>query len=441
MRSPYHDDFLQLRLYKIKSQEIKLKRKQIEKIKQMLIPVLLLLLTIAIYQTHSSKELNKSGLSQLYQTILNEKSSTLSLDSLDDFRSHFYNILKFSNSPSNRTLMKVERDNLNLKFSWQDKANLDLLKLEVDLTSEKSFDIENVQEVLNLPFPVGDLKKFGNYFSNVINMKLKLSGLKFCLKKARSSTVTCFVSEITIRYMNHNNVVTSTLKSSLTSQVSPPYFNIKFLLNWALMLLCCLLLSLDIILYFFLVKRKKLEKHFQMAKLIYQENYNIEFGNITKNQFELGISFIMGFIGNLSLFYFFLSKLLGQNQSEGLFRVSIVLGWISVFETFTMSNNLQTMINIFRHAFHSLSKIILVWVALSVAFIFSGWLLFPTSNFFNSLANSFTTLFALLVGDSLLPLYKDLSVYTYLAVLYISKFHKFPALFSSSSFSNPSISP
>jgi hypothetical protein len=46
--------------------------------------------------------------------------------------------------------------------------------------------------------------------------------------------------------------------------------------------------------------------------------------------------------------------------------------------------------------------------------------LFPTSKFFNTLFTSFTTLFALLVGDSLLNIHKDIAVHAFLSLIYMS---------------------
>ena len=95
--------------------------------------------------------------------------------------------------------------------------------------------------------------------------------------------------------------------------------------------------------------------------------------------------------------------------------------WTSIVKLFSTNQGPNTMVRVFKHAFKSMSKIMIIWVGVSVAFVFSGYLLFPTSSYFNTLNKSFISLFALMVGDSLLMLHGNLASHGFVSFIFISR--------------------
>ena len=343
----FKDDFLQLRLYKIKTIETRNKTEKIQKTKQLLIPLILILLTIFVVQTQSirSKKLNNENLCEFYQHALNNNLSSVLLDSLEDFRNHFYNILTFMNRPNDSTFVKIDRQNLQLNLTWENTAHMKFYFLTVDFAQSREFDISNVADVLGLPFPLENSKEIGEYFSSILNMDLHISGLFFCLRNFDRSSSKCFESKINLKYINRHNVVVSNIDCSLTSkrlsvlgpfcpnspeffgnrlttsrfnfvyssnsQKEDPIFDIYFLLSLGLMGLGLTMLVLNVYFYYLLVTQKNLDKHFKLIKIIYEENYQIDFKHINNFQktFSIDFLFIISVIGNLCMFGFFFTEM------------------------------------------------------------------------------------------------------------------------------------
>jgi hypothetical protein len=345
---PYQDDFLQLRLYKIKTTQVSTKTLKIQKTKRLLIPLLLLLLTVAIFDSHAlnDKYISAQELAQFYKMTLNKGFRDLLLDALEDHSNHFFKVLEFVNAPDDQTFMRVLRNKLTMDISWENTDTLRFHKMSLSFALKKNFNKENAQQKLNLPFSLSDLKDFGIFFSDVLNLKVYLSGLIFCIESPHSMTTNCYESRISLKYINRNNVVISKIQSTLTegflknqyaytlnhpfnvifkSRVSEMGYiftdisteksirlDLTLVINIAILLITVVLLVIDSLLYYLFVHRKKMEKHFRMAKMIYQEQYGIDFSTFDKlNKPQMvNVSFVLCFIGNLCLFFFFLNKLI-----------------------------------------------------------------------------------------------------------------------------------
>lgn len=342
------DDFLQLRLYKIQSSQIYEKTLNTQTTKRLLIPILLILLTISIFDSHSmnSKYISTQQLSMFYKETLNKGYYNLLLDALEDHSEHLYQVLCFVNNPDDKTFMRVIRDHLRMDMSWENSDTLEYHQRFTNFADPIDFTKESAGDKLNLPFSLVDLKNFGNFFSSILNMNIQISGIIFCIESSQSLTADCYESIISIKYINRNNVVISKIRSTLergeirelppvtlnspkiftnilTSKVggrlldpisitTTTVFNMCAIINAGILLVVSVLLMIDGYLYYLLIHRKKMEKHFKMARLIYQEQYKIDFTKVDEYSklFIVNFSFILGFTGNLCLFFFFLSKLI-----------------------------------------------------------------------------------------------------------------------------------
>lgn len=118
-------------------------------------------------------------------------------------------------------------------------------------------------------------------------------------------------SEKTTQTQNHSKKIILNDKKNLSHEIQNSFhdFNAESIFSMILFLISLFFLCLDLLYYYYAMQRRQLEKHFKLARMVYIENYKIDFTKLEEADggFAVDLWFVISFLSSLCLFLFFVT--------------------------------------------------------------------------------------------------------------------------------------
>jgi hypothetical protein len=170
----------------------------------------------------------------------------------------------------------------------------------------------------------------------------------------------------------------------------------------------------DFMLYHSIILDEKIEKNFELKLLLLIQEKIIEDKTTISPQKKITFWLLISHFKNILIIFWALSEITPTFLiSEKLYYSYIItiLTWFSLMEVLNNQKKFGLIFSVFQTSFKNYTKAFIGYLVIGTAFIVTGTLIFRTSDKYITLTDSFTTIFSLMVGDSVLDFFNDLKAY------------------------------
>lgn len=385
---------------------------------QALITIYFLLIHLIIdLKNNSIYTFNKEFDISIRNIFLNQENQYI-YKNIEELNTYFIQNLENIINMRNKFFHKIINSNYNLEL---ETICLNYNKYVYRLNSDiQYYNKDNIEKVINLPFSINNITQFKEFIDNTKYFELKVTDIiaiinevdiKFDLLFKYYNKENYFESELYIDnfYMDNTNYAQSSL----------------FFVIPSLILLC---ISFYFLFNYFIIFTitKKIINESSFINIIINNEIS---SNSLRNNINIGISWqIIILIRNITILINLVVIVLFEeiainNNYIIYYNTNIVLEsifiWISGIELIISASNIGILFSIINKFFFEFVKIFSSFLPIFGCFILIGTILFSESDMFDSFTKTFSTLFAFLIGDSVLPIFNSLNYKGIIGIIYL----------------------